>query len=92
MHVDVKNTVWFRYKLPDNITKEQVEKLKQAIVESEGEVDFKNAIEDIGIELDEYVGEYLYDTSEEVTVKNNRGSSTVEMYEDGEVLSYNGEG
>ena len=75
-HVDIKVTVWNRIHFKD-------------------ETDMKKLIEiinDQGIDavIDDDLGftecECLYDTEEKISVADNLGSSTVEVYEDGQLL------
>jgi hypothetical protein len=78
MYLDYKCTVWRRIHIPDdNNNKEYIlEKLKQG-----AEPLFQDA---------EY--ETLYDTSEDMTVDENGGCSTIELYDfEGELLFKNGE-
>jgi hypothetical protein len=78
MYLDYKCTVWRRiYISDDNNNKEYIlEKLKQG-----AEPLFQDA---------EY--ETLYDTSEDMTVDENGGCSTIELYDDNnELIFKNGE-
>jgi len=78
MYLDYKCTVWRRIHIPDDKNNKEyiLEKLKQG-----AEPLFTDA---------EY--ETLYDTSEDMTVEENEGCSTIELYDfEGELLFKNGE-
>lgn len=80
MYLDVKVTAWQRIKLDDDATKERViNHLKE---------NSHSSLFDDGIAYDY---ETLTDTEEQVTVEDNKGFSTLELYnEDGELLWANG--
>jgi len=77
MYLDYKCTVWRRIHIPDDKNDKGyiLEKLKQG-----AEPLFTDA---------EY--ETLYDTSEDMTVEENGGSSTIEPFDGDELLFKNGE-
>ena len=78
MYLDYKCTIWRRIHIPDSKNDKEyiLEKLKQGT-----EPLFTDA---------EY--ETLYDTSEDMTVEENGGSSTIELFDfEGELLFKNGE-
>jgi len=77
MYLDYKCTVWRRIHIPDDKNDKDyiLEKLKQG-----AEPLFTDA---------EY--ETLYDTSEDMTVEENGGSSTIELFDGDELLFKNGE-
>ena len=77
MYLDYKCTVWRRIHIPDDKNDKGyiLEKLKQG-----AEPLFTDA---------EY--ETLYDTSEDMTVEENGGSSTIELFDGDELLFKNGE-
>ncbi len=78
MYLDYKCTVWRRIHIPDDKNDKEyiLYKLKQGV-----EPLFTDA---------EY--ETLYDTSEDMTVDENGGSSTIELFDfEGELLFKNGE-
>ena len=78
MYLDYKCTVWRRIHIPDDKNDKGyiLEKLKQG-----AEPLFTDA---------EY--ETLYDTSEDMTVEENGGCSTIELFDfEGELLFKNGE-
>ena len=78
MHLDYKCIVWRRIHIPDDKNDKGyiLEKLKQG-----AEPLFTDA---------EY--ETLYDTSEDMTVEENGGSSTIELFDfEGELIFKNGE-
>lgn len=78
MHLDYKCTIWRRIHIPDDKNDKGyiLEKLKQGV-----EPLFTDA---------EY--ETLYDTSEDMTVEENGGCSTIELFDfEGELIFKNGE-
>lgn len=78
MYLDYKCTVWRRIHIPNdkNNKKYIIEKLKQGIEPLFQDADY----------------ETLYDTSEDMTVEENGGSSTIELFnDDGELIFKNGE-
>ncbi len=77
MYLDYKCTVWRRIHIPDDKNDKEyiLYKLKQG-----AEPLFTDA---------EY--ETLYDTSEDMTVDENGGSSTIELFNGDELLFKNGE-
>lgn len=77
MYLDYKCTIWRRIHIPDDKNDREyiLEKLKQGV-----EPLFTDA---------EY--ETLYDTSEDMTVEENEGFSTIELFDfEGELLFKNG--
>ena len=80
MYLDVKVTAWQRIKLDDDATKEQV------INHLKENSHFSLFDDEIA-----YDYETLTDTEEQVTIEDNKGFSTLELYnEDGELLWANG--
>ena len=77
MYLDYKCTIWRRIHIPDSKNDKEyiLEKLKQG-----AEPLFTDA---------EY--ETLYDTSEDMTVEENGGCSTIELFDGDELLFKNGE-
>lgn len=83
---DSKQTIWNRVKFTVKADSYDaaVEMLKPLISE-----DIGNVTEDF-FEIDE--GETLYDTAENLTIENNQGFSTLELYNSkGELISCNGQ-
>lgn len=66
MILDYKCTVWRRIHIPDDVNDEKY------IIET-----LKKGLEPL-LEASEY--ETLYDTSEEMTVEDNDGQSTIDLY------------
>ena len=78
MYLDYKCTVWRRIHIPDDKNDKEyiLEKLKQGAEPLFQDADY----------------ETLYDTSEDMTVDENGGSSTIELYDDdNELIFKNGE-
>jgi Holliday junction resolvase len=86
-HIDFKVTVWQRYYLTD----EEYEKVKDYVEDSEATAILVfNACEDAGFIPN---WEYLDETEEDMTVKENGGMATIEAYESdtGKLMYKNGE-
>jgi len=77
MHIDYKCTVWRRIHIPDDKNDKGyiLEKLKKGTEPLLTDAEY----------------ETLYDTSEELTVKENGGSSTIELFDEDELIFKNGE-
>ena len=75
MHVDFKITTWERVFIPESDKERVLELLKSKTVES---------AEDLFNELDadDLIREELEDVSIQMTVEENDGNSTIEMYEE----------
>ena len=74
MHVDFKVTTWERVEIPE----EHKEKVKQAI--KNGKVESANDLFNLDLEM-QLDCEMLQDTSEQLTVDENKGCSTIEIWE-----------
>ena len=77
-YYDQKITIWQRMHLSDDA---DLDKITDLIKEG-----YEPLEEDGFIEC-----EYLYDTVEEITVKENGGCSTIEIYKDKEIIWENAE-
>jgi hypothetical protein len=76
MHINYKCSVWRRLHLPDDITKEEViEYLRKEAVE---QFSSGAAFSDLRATHDDF----LYDTEEDLSVIDNGGSCTVELFDD----------
>lgn len=85
MYIDFKETVWSRVEIPEKLRVEvsmmindgvTMQEIFDFIVEKKGDSTY----------------DVIYDTSEFMTLKDNKGDSTIELYtEDGVLLSYNNE-
>ena len=75
MHVDFKITTWERVFIPESDREKVLELLKSKTVES---------AEDLFTELDPdtLIREEVEDVSVQMTVEENEGNSTIEMYDE----------
>lgn len=81
-YVDVKETIWCREHF--TTTKENMEKIKNAV-----EADNYDPWEDKSL-VQPYEREHIFETSESMTIGENGGCSTLEMYDDdGELVCKN---
>ena len=87
MHVDVKITMWMRVELPEDMSKEEA----IDILEKTGSVDEFFDNEELYPDFQfEYVD--IENTEEDMSVEENDGQSTLELYEDEELIWQNGKG
>ena len=73
MHVEFKITIWERTSIPEKFEPKVREMLKNGEVTSAD--DLHAAIEDLCTDT-------LYDTSEQISVEENGGFTTIEAFED----------
>ena len=80
MHVDFKTTIWERVEIPKEHEEEILEKIKDGTITSANTLFNYQPKDGKGyLDLD---CEKLGDTSEQMTVEENGGCSTIEVWED----------
>lgn len=83
MHIDIKQTMWIRYHIDD----EEVEKkLRKELKENEAHFDAHTFIQN-----NKFRAEDLLDSAEDISLDDNDGFSTAEVWEGEEQIWGNGE-
>lgn len=73
MHVDFKITTWERIEIPEEHQSEVLDKIKKGIISIPQDV-----CEEIGHDETEMLNDY----KEEITIEENDGQRTIEVYDD----------
>lgn len=88
-HIDYKYTIWGRYYIPEEMTSEQAQELVKHKESGEGIWEELLKFDPEGREI---IFERIDDTEDPVSVDENDGFSTVEYWEDGDIIAENGKG
>ena len=86
MRVTFKETIWYEIDVPKETENEVIEKLKSGKIYEAGDLINSGILDDPC----DY-GEWLYDTSEPMSIEENDQFATIEAYNDkGEIIFANG--